>query len=128
MLKASPEVESADFVAFWREYPRKVAKRAAMKAWDKLAPQQRARAAQVIARHAEYWRKAGRSAETIPHAATWLNGWRFDDELPERIHGRFNLRDYVTAARNEAVTEGMDSGTAAAPGRHLRRPDVRRTH
>lgn len=71
----------ADFSEFWQAYPRKVAKRHAYAMWLRLSAEQRAKAVEVIGLHVEYWQAAGRTHETIPHPGSWLNGWRFDDEL-----------------------------------------------
>ncbi len=71
----------ADFESFWKLYPRHVARLAAMKAWRKLPPADRAAALAAIDAHVRYWRQAERDAERIPHAATWLNGRRWEDEL-----------------------------------------------
>ena len=78
----TPQLENG-FNAFWTAYPRKTAKAAANKAWEKLAPDDalvkiimRALSAQKAS---EQWRReAGRF---IPNPATWLNGKRWEDEL-----------------------------------------------
>lgn len=72
----------ADFAAFWALYPRRVARMAALKAWRRLAPRDQAAALGAMPAHVEYWRQAERDHERIPHAATWLNGRRWEDELP----------------------------------------------
>lgn len=71
-----------DFEAFWSEYPRKVGKVAAQKAWSKngraeLPVLLKALEAQKCS---EQWRKDG--GKFIPHPATWLNGHRWEDETP----------------------------------------------
>jgi hypothetical protein len=62
-------------------YPRKTAKGEAGKAWRKLAPDAALQATILVALGAqtrsEQWSKG-----VIPHAATWLNQRRWDDELP----------------------------------------------
>jgi hypothetical protein len=72
-----------DFDEFWRRYPRKVARAAAMKAWNKLDDVKRARAIAVIDAHRAHWRAEHADTDRyIPHASTWLNGRRFDDDPP----------------------------------------------
>jgi len=73
--------EDSDFTAFWSAYPRKVAKPAALKAWR--SAKHRPPLADLLAaldRHkrSEQWQ----TARFIPHPATWLNGQRWDDQLP----------------------------------------------
>jgi uncharacterized protein YdaU (DUF1376 family) len=74
---------SEGFDAFWDEYPRKVGKKAALKSWTKVAPDETLRGvimgALVAAKKCEQWRKS--NGEFIPHAATWLNGGRWEDEI-----------------------------------------------
>ena len=38
-------------------------------------------AAKAISIHCEYWKAKETELEYIPHASTWLNGERFEDEL-----------------------------------------------
>jgi phage replication O-like protein O len=72
---------SKRFAIFWETYPRKVAKKTAFKAFEKLNPDeqlwQRMLAALESAQRTE-WRD--RPRDKIPHAATWLNGERWEDE------------------------------------------------
>lgn len=71
-----------DFDAFWAAYPRKVDKQDAVRAYAKATGiTDPATLLAAIKVHAAYWAKAGRDAETIPHAATWLNKRRWEDEL-----------------------------------------------
>lgn len=67
------------FEAFWKYYPRKEAKKAAFKAWNKLTTEQQEKSIQNLPLHVKHW--ANREREYIPLPASWLNGWRFDDEL-----------------------------------------------
>jgi hypothetical protein len=69
------------FDEFWMLYPRKVAKASARKAWKKLTETQQLEAAKAIANHCQYWKAKETTLEFIPHAATWLNQERWEDEL-----------------------------------------------
>jgi len=75
--------EQEIFEVFWKSYPRKIAKKHASQMWARLTVEQQAKALEVIGRHVAYWQATGRAADKIPHAGSWLNGWRFDDELTE---------------------------------------------
>lgn len=79
--EAESEKNIGQFDAFWAAYPRKVAKQDALKAWKKLrlvnGDFERVMAALESAKRSDW---AQRSAEHIPHPATWLNGRRFEDE------------------------------------------------
>ena len=79
--------ESADdgFADFWEQYPKKVAKPAAEKAWRKVKPSKQLLADLMAGLERQKasadWQKDG--GRFIPHPATWLNGRRWDDELPQ---------------------------------------------
>lgn len=71
------------FDEFWAKYPRKVARQAALKAWSRIAAS--VATADIMAgldraRRSEQWLKDG--GQFVPHAATWLNGGRWTDDLP----------------------------------------------
>lgn len=78
---------SADdgFADFWERYPKKVAKPAAEKAWRKAKPSKQLLADLMAGLERQKasadWQKDG--GRFIPHPATWLNGRRWDDELPQ---------------------------------------------
>jgi len=72
-------VFAADFVSFWKAYPRKVGKGAAMKAWEKARPPlDKCLATLRWQSQSEAWRKD--NGQFIPHPATWLNQARWEDE------------------------------------------------
>ena len=80
----SRESELVDFERFWSLYPRKVSKADAKKAWAKIKVtadlfdlMAKALAAWTVSAD---WTKDG--GQFIPHASTWLNGKRWEDELP----------------------------------------------
>lgn len=71
---------NGDFDAFWEAYPRKEGKQKAMAAFEKVDVGLDVILA-AIERHKKstQWTKNG--GEFIPHAATWLNGRRWEDEV-----------------------------------------------
>lgn len=79
---ASTKIDD-DFDIWWAAWPRKVAKQAALKAY-RSARRRKATAEQLLtvaADQVEAWRAAGKELEYIPHAASWLNGARYDDPV-----------------------------------------------
>lgn len=82
------EREDAGFAKFWAAYPRKTAKadarKAFTKAWRKLPPFDEEA---ILSGGLERAKAAWTDAQFIPHAATWLNGERWQDE-PTIIHLR----------------------------------------
>lgn len=73
--------EALDFVAFWSLWPRKVSKKDAERAWSKLKARERQAALEAVPKHVRFWNATRVAAHFIPHAATWLNGARWEDEI-----------------------------------------------
>lgn len=71
------------FARFWKLYPRKVGKDKALKAWGKLklTADLYDLIVAALAKHVQQkaWTRDG--GQFIPHAATWLNGKRWEDEI-----------------------------------------------
>ena len=78
----------ASFESFWSEYPRKISKQTALKAWNKLNPDEallnRILSALKIQTKSEQWIKD--NGQYIPYPATWLNGMRWQDETEQEEH------------------------------------------
>ena len=71
------------FLKFWEAYPRKVAKKESLRAFQKLNPDERLLEAMLKAvnrqRDSEEWKRDG--GKYVPHAPSWLNGARWEDEV-----------------------------------------------
>jgi len=82
-----PPLGAALFERFWTSYPNKKNKKAAERAWKKLKivenderiPAMREGLASW--KTSDEWAKEG--GQFIPHASSWLNGERWNDELPK---------------------------------------------
>lgn len=99
------------FPKFWKLYPRKVGKDKAEKAWAKLKVNQSLYDVMVAALAKQVltpdWTKE--RGQFIPHPATWLNGKRWQDEIPELAsnvhpfpqsrHTGFADRDYTSGLK-----------------------------
>jgi hypothetical protein len=69
------------FDELWCMYPRKVAKRVAQKSFERLTQAEQALAIAVMPNHITYWKTQDTQLAYIPHLATWLNQYRFEDEI-----------------------------------------------
>lgn len=71
-----------DFDRFWKAYPLKKAKQAALKAWKKINPDKQLAETIISAvekqKRWEDWIRD--NGQYIPHPATWLNQGRWEDE------------------------------------------------
>lgn len=81
-----PAAEAMDFAAFWSLWPRKVSKKDAERAWAKLKVRQRQAAIEAVPTHVQFWNATRAADHFIPHAATWLNGARWEDEIVIPAH------------------------------------------
>lgn len=77
------DIQEQRFTEFWRRYPKKVGKAAALKAWKKIHPDADL-FSQILrkideATSCEQWQRDG--GRFIPNPATWLNQGRWDDEM-----------------------------------------------
>lgn len=99
-LKACPKAYSELFEVFWKSYPRKTGKGAAWKAfWTASAHVGSQNKLLELCLDALEWQleseeHLNREGQYIPHAQTWLNQRRWEDENPEGETG--NEDDYFT--------------------------------
>lgn len=72
------------FEAFWKAYPNKDARKSAVKAFRKVRKEIQPTIMAALENHkrSEKWQKD--SGAFVPHAATWLNGERWQDEVKAR--------------------------------------------
>jgi hypothetical protein len=94
--KPSEEQLQTSFDRFWAVYPKKAAKQVALKAWEKLAPDDGLLEAIIRAieraKETRQWQRE--SGCFIPHPATFLNQGRWEDEpVPKLSHEGREVRD-----------------------------------
>lgn len=71
-----------DCAAWYAKYPRRVAPKAAERAWEKLSPDERAAALEAVDAFAALWASRPKSElQFCPHPASYLNAGRFYDEI-----------------------------------------------
>ena len=76
-------MEADRFEEFWRVYPRRTAKPAAKKSWERCVIKMKLDADAIIEGAKTYAdAKRGTEAQYIAHPATWLNNQRWLDENP----------------------------------------------
>ena len=67
------------FEQFWKFYPRKVAKVVAKRSWKRLPKKDIEAIFNVYKEHLLRWKF--KEVQFIPHASTWINQRRWEDEL-----------------------------------------------
>lgn len=79
---STSSLSESEFEQFWNQYPRRIGKKAAHKAWTAAKdrpPLPRIVSALTTAKQSPDWTKD--NGKFIPHPATWLNQGRWDDVL-----------------------------------------------
>lgn len=111
--RGSGRKKSADmdgFALFWQEYPRKAAKAAALKAWQKLNPSPEL-VERIIAHVRDHkrspdWIKDG--GQFVPHPATFINGRRWEDDIPPDTGPGMAYHGYLERTAHKTL---KDTGT-----------------
>lgn len=92
MNSADASEDWATWETFWELYPRKVARLDARKQWNRLSSVECAAAITALTIWRSVWMDRG-ELQFVPHAATWLHGERWEDELPATLKNLpLNLR------------------------------------
>ncbi len=101
----------AGFALVWEVYPRKVKLDAAVRAWDRLAPDDTLANTMLDAIAAQSRSRAWKDPDYIPFLCNWLDGRRWEDEVPAVLplstKGQSNLvaaQDWISRRRAAAVT------------------------
>ena len=105
------------FNELWGMYPRKVNKRMAEKAFNKLNLMEQAQALEAMPNHLAYWKANDTQLAYIPHLATWLNQYRFEDEIviePPKVNKRPELPWY--SSEELTIRKANEIGVQAYAG------------
>ncbi len=94
--KGRDEGDDESFNVFWSAYPRKAGRQKASGAWLKLAPDEELQA-KILEALEQQKETAQWQSGVIPHASTWLNGKRWEDEVIQGGNGEVgkNLPDWM---------------------------------
>jgi hypothetical protein len=87
------------FEQFWALYPRKISKRMAHRSFYKLTPAEREQALEALPNHVAYWKAKNTELDYVPHCTTWLNQYRFEDQIvieEPKVNKRPELPFYAT--------------------------------
>ena len=119
--------DSPSFEDFYKIYPRKTAKGAAQRAWDKLPPEDRQKAVEGALRYAN---DPNRDPSFTAYPATWLNAQRWLDEplpprkfTPEEIKARELLEARAKAEAERLKAQKIDEENRRAQEQAVPMPD-----
>jgi hypothetical protein len=107
------------FEEFWKMYPKKVSRRDAEKAWNKLDMIDRAEVVNALPNHIKYWIATNGTDKTfIPYPATWLNQARWEDELEmPQSKPKTDVAWWSTEAT--VIAKGQEVGLSPRPGEDI---------
>ncbi len=108
--RTAPPAESpSGFDAFWSEYPRKIDKAAARRAW-KTATKQSTEGDILggLVRWKLAWVAAGTAPEYIPHPTTWLNRHRWESTPDIGTAAKTGADPLADAIRQHLAASGID--------------------
>ena len=77
--------ELEEFEIFWKAYPRRLAKKNALRAFIKARKETTLEAILSKLEQLQQSEWSKRELQYIPHPATWLNRGGWDDEVPRQI-------------------------------------------
>jgi len=69
------------FAIFYGLYPRKMARKDAEKAWNKLTPTEQSECLETMPNYLKYWKIKKTAKDLIPYPASFLNAQRWTDEI-----------------------------------------------
>ena len=69
------------FALFYGLYPRKMARKDAEKAWNKLTLTEQAECLEAMPNYLKYWKIKETAKDYIPYPASFLNAQRWTDEI-----------------------------------------------
>ena len=78
-----------NFADFYSLYPRKMGRKDAERAWNRLTPIQQAECLEAMPNYLKYWKVKETAKDFIPYPASFLNAERWTDEIDiEPIHSK----------------------------------------
>lgn len=93
------------FDHFWCIYPRRVAKRAALKAWEKEMRSGTTPEEIIEGLRRQLAHLSAKEAQFIPHPATWLNQGRWEDEVTEQPAQKTATKSAYRQYQDECAAE-----------------------
>ena len=84
------------FQDFYSLYPRKMARKDAERAWNRLTPTQKKECLEALPNYLKYWKIKETQKDYIPYPATFLNQERWTDEIDLEPNKKPELPWYST--------------------------------
>ena len=91
------------FNHFWSLYPRKVAKVAAERSWKRLSVKNIESIFNVLHEHLIRWKY--KEIQYVPHASTWINQKRWEDELDPIQDKKSSIYKNIETERRKFIHE-----------------------
>lgn len=117
-----PSAEDA-FLIFWANYPRKLGKFDAQRAWKKIKPEEMREVLDGLTAWNLYWKQSATEMQFIPYPATWLRHRRWEDVEPaaeqtEKKSTGLKLVEFYEEMKHEGRWQDSFDKFAALPTSH----------
>lgn len=114
------------FALFWREYPKKESKQAALKSFTRevTSEEQADMILKSLQKQKRVWEKKGTESNYIPLASTWLNQGRFNDEFDVILQGIGQAKKGSVGERELSHAEQLAMGLIRVDERGRRIDDT----
>lgn len=103
------------FDDFWKLYPRKIARKPAERIWSRLTDDEKRKALEALPNHLRAW--ASTETTFIPHATTWLNQARWEDEVEQPARASVSKAWWTNV--EDTLAYGRDRGITPRPGEDM---------
>lgn len=100
LIDSNSNLYFQQFNEFWNIYPKKKDKDRAQKAFMRIKPNEELFAQMKCALDKHKRSAQWQDAQYIPYPSTWLNGKRWEDEVPESDCSSFDIKDAYKRALN----------------------------
>ncbi len=109
--KSEPKWKPERFAGFWAFYPRKVDRKKAIRAWDRLKPSDELIDEMASALKWQTRTEQWQEIDKIPYPSSWLNGERWTDQRPTAAAPALPAEPYtggLDEAQRQALLYGGD--------------------
>ena len=107
------------FADWYAIYPKKEGMRDAMKAWGQIGIANQQKALLALPNHVLMWKSRQTEKQFMPLPATWLRGYRWEDEIEIAAPKAQAVQIAWWASESGVLAEGVKRGIAPRPGESM---------
>ena len=107
------------FAEWYAIYPKKESRKDAEKAWGQIGTANQQKALLALPNHVQMWLSRGTEIQFLPHPASWLRGYRWEDEIVIAKPKVQPVQIAWWASESGILAEGVKRGIAPRPGESM---------